>query len=260
MACRLATDTPVILQTYDAAHESVCIAVVRSRVCLRKLGRPPCEQEKEAMADARSAPAASGGAELPQPARGPVPREQPKAKAAQPTRRRRAERPPIDLDDSIKAAQTAAKQASKMLAKARAEARTERKRRARLVRKAGQLSPADLERIAVLKRTGWWDPASGDAAIVAPKASGSASSKGESPAASGASSSRDGAEPRADASAANNSRAPASDVEQDAVHRDHPADEGAALPEVRAPSETGDLAGDGAATPVNEEEEDMQAS
>ena len=82
---------------------------------------------------------------------------QPAAKA----RSRRKERPTIDLDASIQQAQQAAKDAAKALTKARTEARTERKRRARLIRKAGQLSPADLERIAVLKRTGWWDPSTG---------------------------------------------------------------------------------------------------
>ena len=76
-------------------------------------------------------------------------------------RGRRKDRPAIDLDTSIQQAQQAAKDAAKALTKARAEARAERKRRARLIRKAGQLSPQDLERIAVLKRTGWWDPATG---------------------------------------------------------------------------------------------------
>ena len=78
-------------------------------------------------------------------------------------RSRRRERPAIDLDVSIQQAQQAAKDAARALTKARAEARTERKRRARLIRKAGQLSPADLERIAVLKRTGWWDPSTSTA-------------------------------------------------------------------------------------------------
>ena len=81
--------------------------------------------------------------------------------AAAKARSRRKDRPEIDLDVCIQQAQQAAKDAAKALAKARAEARTERKRRARLIRKAGQLSPADLERIAVLKRTGWWDPSTG---------------------------------------------------------------------------------------------------
>ena len=94
-------------------------------------------------------------------------RSQPQASAqARPTRRR-AVRPPIDLDASIAAAKAAARAASKALAKARAENRAERKKKARLVRKAGQLSAQDLERIAVLKRTGWWDPSTSDAAAPA---------------------------------------------------------------------------------------------
>jgi len=86
-----------------------------------------------------------------------------KAKAS----RRRAIRPVIDLDDRIREAKAAAKAAAKSLAQARTQARVERKRRAHLVRKAGQLSAQDLERIAVLKRTGWWDPSSGEAVVPA---------------------------------------------------------------------------------------------
>ena len=74
---------------------------------------------------------------------------------AQAESRRRKSRPPIDLDDTIAAARAAAKAAAKALAHARSEARTERKRRARLVRKDSQLSSEDLERIAVLKHSGF---------------------------------------------------------------------------------------------------------
>ena len=73
----------------------------------------------------------------------------------------------IDLDDRIKEAKAAAKAAAKSLAQARTQSRVERKRRAHLVRKAGQLSAQDLERIAVLKRTGWWHPSSGEAIVPA---------------------------------------------------------------------------------------------
>ena len=93
-------------------------------------------------------------------------------KAAAKARGRRRDRPAIDLDTSIQQAQQAAKDAAKALTKARAEARAERKRRARLIRKAGQLSPQDLERIAVLKRTGWWDPATGTPNASAPAGGG----------------------------------------------------------------------------------------
>ena len=69
------------------------------------------------------------------------------------------------MDASIKEAKKAAKDAATALAKPRSLARTERKKKARLVRKAAQLSAQDLERIAVLKRTGWWDPSTGEAAV-----------------------------------------------------------------------------------------------
>jgi hypothetical protein len=49
----------------------------------------------------------------------------------------------------------------KQLSKARSEARNEKRKKARLVKKAAQLSPEDLKRIADLKRCGLWDPASG---------------------------------------------------------------------------------------------------
>ena len=86
----------------------------------------------------------------------------PKAKGKAAGRGRKAERPAIDLDRSIANARAAAKAAAKALASARTTARNERKKRARLVKKAAQLSSEDLERIAVLKRTGYWDASRGD--------------------------------------------------------------------------------------------------
>ena len=100
----------------------------------------------------------------------------------------RAQRPQIDLDDAIAEAREAAKAAGKALTAARAQQRTERKKRARLIKKAGQLTSTDLERIAVLKRSGFWDPESGnatlpgdegDAASAAAHAAGSHGSKEE---------------------------------------------------------------------------------
>ena len=79
---------------------------------------------------------------------------QPKAKAHRRPRGRILNRPTIDLDSSIEAAKQAARDASKALALARSEARANRKRRARLLNKAATLSVEDLDRIAVLKRTG----------------------------------------------------------------------------------------------------------
>ena len=74
----------------------------------------------------------------------------------------RRRRPAIDLDHHIERAREAAKEATKALGKARTEQRNERRKKARLLKKAGQLSAADLERIAVLKRTGFWDPSAED--------------------------------------------------------------------------------------------------
>jgi hypothetical protein len=71
---------------------------------------------------------------------------------------RRLPRPRIDLDDSIAKAQESFKLAAKAMAKARAEARNEKRKKARLYKKCAQLSALDLERIAVLKRSGLWDP------------------------------------------------------------------------------------------------------
>jgi hypothetical protein len=50
------------------------------------------------------------------------------------------------------------KRAQKAVSEARAQAKNERRKKARLLKKAAGLSPADLERIAVLKRCGLWDP------------------------------------------------------------------------------------------------------
>jgi len=101
-------------------------------------------------------------------------------------KRKRAQLPRIDLDRSIEEAKEAMKKASKAMCDARAAAKNERRKKARLLKKAAALSPADLERIAVLKRCGLWDPSLGpspaaakerqpDAAAPAPPMTGSAS-------------------------------------------------------------------------------------
>ena len=50
------------------------------------------------------------------------------------------------------------KAAEKSVAKARAAAKQEKRKKTRMLKKASNLSATDLERIAVLKRTGLWDP------------------------------------------------------------------------------------------------------
>ena len=63
--------------------------------------------------------------------------------------------PRLDLDDSIAAAREAIKQAKKDMMEARRVNKNEKRKKKRLLRKAAQLSSEDLERIAVLKRSGW---------------------------------------------------------------------------------------------------------
>ena len=77
-----------------------------------------------------------------------------------PRRRRRKEHPPIDIDKTIADAREAVKAAQRAMTEARALARNERRKRARLIKKAAQLSPRDLDRIAILKKCGVWDPVS----------------------------------------------------------------------------------------------------
>ena len=68
---------------------------------------------------------------------------------------RRRVLPRLDLDDSIAAAREAIKQAKKDMMEARRVNKNEKRKKKRLLKKAAQLSSEDLERIAVLKRSGW---------------------------------------------------------------------------------------------------------
>lgn len=79
--------------------------------------------------------------------------------------RKRRQLPRIDLDKTIEDAKEAIKKASKAMAEARVQARNERRKKARLLKKAATLSPQDLERIAVLKRCGLWEPSMGVPAL-----------------------------------------------------------------------------------------------
>ena len=64
----------------------------------------------------------------------------------------------IDIDRNIKAAREAMKAAAKAVALAKANQRNEMRRKQRLLKKAAGLSSGDLERIAVMKRCGLFDP------------------------------------------------------------------------------------------------------
>ena len=81
-----------------------------------------------------------------------LPSSQAGAKAS--PKSKRAARPKIDLDDEIRRANELAVASRKMLAAAKNTSRNNKKAKQRLIKKAGKLSPEDLERIAVLKRCG----------------------------------------------------------------------------------------------------------
>ena len=70
--------------------------------------------------------------------------------------KRKAEQ--IDIDLNIKAARAAMKAAAKAVQQAKANQRNEMRRKQRLMKKAAGLSSGDLERIAVMKRCGLFDP------------------------------------------------------------------------------------------------------
>ena len=72
-------------------------------------------------------------------------------------RGKRAARPSIDLDDEIRRANDLAAMSRKMLTAARNVSRNNKTAKQRLIKKAGKLSPEDLERIAVLKRCGLFE-------------------------------------------------------------------------------------------------------
>ena len=92
----------------------------------------------------------------------------------------RAKRPRIDLDDSIAQARAAMTKAMKDVQEARRVARNERRKKQRLVKKAGILSAEDLERIAVLKRCGFGPLSSGTSTATASSAA-SSSADGSAP-------------------------------------------------------------------------------
>ena len=92
--------------------------------------------------------------EEPEPEDPPASSQGSQAEAKASPKRKREARPKIDLDDEIRRANELASVSRKMLAAARNTSRNNKKAKQRLIKKAGKLSPEDLERIAVLKRCG----------------------------------------------------------------------------------------------------------
>ena len=67
----------------------------------------------------------------------------------------------IDYDANIAQKKEQMKVLSRELSKTKADSRNEQRKKQRLVRKASQLTLADLYRIAALKSAGMWDPSLG---------------------------------------------------------------------------------------------------
>ena len=84
-----------------------------------------------------------------------------RARVGAPPRRPRQKAPTIDIDAQIYAAAQQIRAASIAMSAAKRMARNEKRKKQRLSKKAQGLSVEDLERLAVIKRCGLWDPANG---------------------------------------------------------------------------------------------------
>lgn len=113
------------------------------------------------MSDAVAAAAALGAAPAPSPGTpnpGPLGEAAP---AGTPEKRKRPARPKIDIDAKIKDLSKDIAAAQRLLKENKTLQRNERRKKQRLIKKAAGLSSTDLERIAVLKRCGLWEPGQG---------------------------------------------------------------------------------------------------
>jgi len=90
----------------------------------------------------------------------------------------RLKRPEIDYDTNMRAARQSMKEATKAVAAARAVQKNEARKKQRLMKKASSLSPHDLERIAVIKRCGLFDPTT---MMAVPRSSQSSASNSGTP-------------------------------------------------------------------------------
>ena len=93
-----------------------------------------------------------------------------------PTIRKRRRAPKIDIDVAIAKHMEEVKAAAKLVTEAKRLARNEKRRKTRLIKKASSLTATDLERIAVLKRCGLWNPA-----VAAPTAEQAEAAADEAP-------------------------------------------------------------------------------
>ncbi len=151
---------------------------LNSRSCLQNLAsdwRLPLSSASMASA------AAAAVSDLPEPLGAPPatapPSESVPHALETPSPKKRRQAPKIDIDAAIARHMADVKEAAKMVHEARKQARNEKRKKQRLMRKAASLTPEDLERIAVLKRCGLWQPSvEGLAAPAADSGTGAASS------------------------------------------------------------------------------------
>jgi len=89
-----------------------------------------------------------------------------------PPRAKRQKAPKIDIDETIALYATQLKEQIKVAAEARRMMRNEKRKKQRLVRKAGKLSVGDLVHIATLKRCGLTVPGAEDGGAIAADGTG----------------------------------------------------------------------------------------
>ncbi len=103
-------------------------------------------------ASAKAAAAAAAASEMPEAAGAAAPMA--KASPKKRGRTRNADRPRIDIDDEIEAANKLSAIMKKLSHAAKMAERSSVRSKARLVKKCGKLSAQDMERLAILKRCG----------------------------------------------------------------------------------------------------------
>ena len=121
----------------------------------------PASQHLAAMSAAVAAGAPLGAALAPSPGTPSVTALSDTVVACTPEKCKRPARPKIDIDAKITDLSKDIVAAQKLLKETKTLQRNERRKKQRLIKKAAGLSSTDLERIAVIKRCGLWEPGQG---------------------------------------------------------------------------------------------------
>jgi hypothetical protein len=113
------------------------------------------------MSDAVAAAAGLGAAQVPSPGTPAACSLGEAAPAGTPEKRKRPARPKIDIDARSTDLAKDILAAQKLLKETKTSQRNERRKKQRLIKKAAGLRSTDLERIAVIRRCGLWEPGQG---------------------------------------------------------------------------------------------------